>query len=63
MAYTQDVNASGNLIDQMIVTVGTDDGTQEASFTWPLETLDSQAVYAKADAVFAQLMAVANSTG
>lgn len=63
LAYTQDVNASGNLVDQMIVTVGDDTGDNQASFVWPLETLDSQAVYAKADAVFAQLMAVATSTG
>ena len=63
MAYTQDVNASGNLVDQMIITVGTDDGTQAIDFVWPLETLDSQAVYAKADQMFAQLEAVATSTG
>jgi uncharacterized protein YheU (UPF0270 family) len=63
ISYTQDTSLSGNLIDQLIVTVGSDDGNQEASFVWPLETVDSQAVYAKADAVFAQLMAVANSTG
>jgi len=63
IAYTQDTSASGNLIDQLIVTVGTDDGEQEASFVWPLETVDSPAIYAKADQVFAQVMAVANSTG
>jgi hypothetical protein len=63
IAYTQDTNASGNLIDQVIVTVGTDDGDQEASFVWPLETLDGQGVYAKVDSTFAHLMDVANSTG
>lgn len=63
ISYTQDTNASGNLIDQLIITVGTDDGEQEASFVWPLETIDSQAVYAKADAVFANVMEVANATG
>lgn len=63
MAYTQDVNAAGNLIDSMEITVGTDDGEQAASFTWPLETLDGTAVYAKADAVYAQLLAVAESGG
>jgi len=63
ISYTQDTNASGNLIDQLVITVGTDDGDQEASFVWPLEQVDSQAVYAKVDSVFAQVMAVANSTG
>jgi hypothetical protein len=63
LAYTQDTNASGNLIDQIIVTVGTDDGDQEAAFVWPLETLDGQGVYAKVDSVFAHLIDVANSTG
>jgi uncharacterized protein YheU (UPF0270 family) len=63
IAYTQAASASGNLIDELIVTVGTDDGEQEATFVWPLETVDSQSVYARADAVFAQVMAVANATG
>ena len=63
MAYTQDSGAAGNLIDQMIITVGTDDGEQEASFVWPLETLDGTGVYAKVDSVFTHLMEVANSTG
>ena len=63
IAYTQDTSASGGLIDQLVVTVGTDDGDQEASFVWPLEQVDSQALYAKVDSVFAQVMAVANSTG
>ena len=63
IGYTQDTSVSGNLIDQLVITVGTDDGDQEASFTWPLEQVDSQAVYAKVDSVFAQVMAVANSTG
>jgi hypothetical protein len=61
--YTQDTNASGALIDQIIVTVGTDDGEQEATFVWPLENVDQQAMYARVDAVFAQVMEVANSTG
>lgn len=62
LAYTQDTNLSGNLVDQIEVTVGTDDGTQAASFVWPLETIDQQGVYAMADQVFAQLMTVATST-
>ena len=62
LAYTQDTNASGNLIDQMIVTVGTDDGTQAVDFVWPLETLDQQGVYAMVDKTFAQVMAVATAT-
>jgi len=63
ISYTQDTNASGNLIDQLVITVGDDSGDNEASFVWPLETIDGTGVYAKADAVFGQLMAVANSTG
>ena len=63
MAYTQDTNASGNLVDQMAITVGSDDGTQESTFIWPLETLDQQGVYAAVDREFSQLMAVATSTG
>jgi hypothetical protein len=63
LAYTQDTNASGNLIDQMIVTVGTDDGNHEASFIWPLETIGDTGAFNRADAVFNRLMTVANSTG
>jgi uncharacterized protein YheU (UPF0270 family) len=63
IGYTQDTSASGNLIDQLVITVGTDDGDQESTFVWPLEQVDSQAVYAKVDSVFANVMAVANSTG
>jgi hypothetical protein len=63
LAYTQDTNPSGNLVDQMIVTVGTDDGDQEAAFVWPLETIGEAGAFNKADAVFGQLMAVAGSTG
>lgn len=62
ISYTQDTNASGNLIDQLIITVGTVDQTQEASFVWPLETIDQQGVYAEADRVFGILEAVATST-
>jgi len=62
IAYTQDTNSSGNLIDQLQITVGTDDGTQEAAFVWPLETIDQQGVYAEVDRVYAQVEAVATST-
>src|SRR5690242_13034247 len=40
MVYTQDVNGSGNLIDSMEVHVGTDDGANDVSFVWPLETIN-----------------------
>jgi hypothetical protein len=63
IAYTQDTNASGNIVDQLSITVGTDDGTQEAAFVWPLETIDSQGVYAMIDKVYGQVEAVANSGG
>lgn len=63
LSYTQDTNASGNLIDQMIVTVGTDDGNNEAAFTWPLETIGGLGAIGKADETYAQLLAVAQSTG
>jgi hypothetical protein len=63
LTYTQDTNASGNLVDQIAVTVASDDGNQEATFVWPLETIGETAALTKADAVYAQLMAVAASTG
>lgn len=63
IAYTQDTNAAGELIDQLSITVGTDDGTQEVAFVWPLEHVDQQGVYAEVDRVYAQLEAVATSTG
>lgn len=63
LSYTQDTNASGNLVDQMVVTVGSDDGSQEASFTWPLETIGGTGAMDEADRVFANLMQVAGSTG
>lgn len=56
MVYTQGVNASGGLVDQMEITVGTDDDEQAVTFVWPLETLDGQGVYAKVDQMFTQLM-------
>lgn len=63
LAYTQDTNASGNLIDQLIVTVGDDSGDNEVNFVTPLETIDGQGVYARVDQVFTHLMDIANSTG
>lgn len=63
LTYTQDTNASGNLVDQIAVTVGSDDGTQEATFVWPLETIGEGPAIQKADDVYAHLMQVAASTG
>lgn len=63
LTYTQDTNASGNLVDQIAVTVGSDDGTQESTFVWPLETIGEGPAFAKVDSEYAQLMAIANSTG
>lgn len=62
LSYTQDTNASGNLVDQMIVTVGSADGTQEASFTWPLETIGGSGAIGMADSVYATMMQIAAST-
>lgn len=59
LSYTQGVNASGNLVDQMEVTVGTDDGTQQVSFVWPLETLNTSPMYARLDQVYNNLLTVA----
>jgi hypothetical protein len=63
LTYTQDTNASGNLVDQIAVTVGSDDETQEATFVWPLETIGDLPALDKVTATYDQLMAVANSTG
>jgi len=63
LSYTQDTNASGNLVDQIAVTVGSDDGTQESTFIWPLETIGEMAALNKVSDEFSKLMAVANSTG
>lgn len=41
MGYSQDVNASGNLRDVIVITVGTPDGLHEAEVSWPLATLNS----------------------
>lgn len=63
MAYTQDTNPTGALVDQIQVTVGTDDGNNEASFTWPLETIGGSAAMDEADRVYANLVKVAQATG
>lgn len=63
MTYTQDTNASGNLVDQMVVTVGSPDGSQEASFTWPLETIGGTGAIGEADRVYGVMMQIAASTG
>ncbi len=53
MAYTQDVNASGTLVDQMVITVGTPDGEQAADLTIPLSALNSPASFQKVDDLYA----------
>jgi len=53
MAYTQDVNASGTLVDQMVITVGTPDGEQSADLTLPLSQLNSPASFQRVDDLYA----------
>jgi hypothetical protein len=53
MAYTQDVNASGTLVDQMIITVGTPDGEQSADLTIPLSALNAPSSFQKVDDLYA----------
>jgi hypothetical protein len=53
MAYTQDVNAAGTLVDQMIITVGTPDGEQAADLTIPLSALNSPSSFQKVDDLYA----------
>ena len=53
MAYTQDVNAAGTLVDQMVITVGTDDGEQAADLTIPLASLNAPGSFQKVDDLWA----------
>jgi len=53
MAYTQDVNAAGTLVDQMIITVGTPDGEQAADLTIPLSALNNPSSFQKVDDLYA----------
>ena len=53
MAYTQDVNASGTLVDQMIITVGTPDGENTADLTIPLSQLNAPGAFQQVDDLYA----------
>jgi hypothetical protein len=55
MYYAQDVNASGNLIDTMFVTVGTPDGLNTATVQIALANLNTEASFGKVHAAYAQL--------
>lgn len=55
MYYAQDVNASGNLVDTMFVTVGTADGLNTATVPIPLSQLNTPASFGKVHAAYAQL--------
>lgn len=55
MYYAQDVNASGNLVDTMFVTVGTPDGLNTATVPIALAKLNAPASFGKVHAAFAQL--------
>jgi hypothetical protein len=55
MYYAQDVNASGNLIDTMFVTVGTADGLNTATVQIALANLGAPASFGKVHAAYAQL--------
>lgn len=56
MAYTQDVNAQGLLRDELIITVATPDGNNEASVVWPLRTLNSGAAFGAVRAAYQTLV-------
>ncbi len=53
MAYTQDVNASGTLVDQMVITVGTPDGENTADLTIPLASLNAPGAFQQVDDLYA----------
>ena len=55
LSYTQFVNRQGGLTDQMIVTVGTPDGENEAEITLPLEGLNTIGAFDQVDALYAAL--------
>lgn len=57
LTYTQDVNSSGALVDQMIVTVGTSDLANTAELTYPLEQLNTPAAFQAVDDLYAKLAA------
>lgn len=53
MTYTQDVNAAGTLVDQMVITVGTPDGENTADLTIPLAQLNAPGSFQKVDDLYA----------
>lgn len=62
LAYAQDVNSAGLLVDTLIVTVGTPDGLQTAIATVPLATSNSPAAFATIAAAYSQLTTIAALT-
>lgn len=56
LGYTQDVNVSGLLRDEMVITVGTDDGENTAELVWPLRTLNTPAAFAAIDQTYQALI-------
>lgn len=62
MSYAQDVNAAGNLVDVLIVTVGTPDGLQTANVTVPLDPAKEATSNNAILAAYANLQAVAALT-
>lgn len=55
MYYAQDVNASGNLVDTMFVTVGTANGLNTATVPIPLAQLNTTGAFGKVHGAYAQL--------
>lgn len=55
MYYAQDVNASGNLVDTMFVTVGTADGLNTTTVSIPLAQLGGTAAFGKVHAAYEHL--------
>lgn len=58
ISYAQDVNAAGLLVDVLIVTVGTPDGTQTTNVTVPLLTAGTPAGFDLITTAYANLVAV-----
>lgn len=62
VAYAQDVNAAGALIDTLIVTVGTPDGLNTANVTVPLLAAGQPSTFAALDKAEATLVKTAALT-
>jgi hypothetical protein len=62
LSYTEDVNASGNLTDMLLVTLATPDGNNVAEVEVELAQANTEATFGKLDAAYQTLVATAALT-